>query len=803
LKGRKLDDLLNEFVAETRDTLETLAGQLVVWEKNPHDQQLIDSVFRFVHTVKGSCGFLDLPRLLRLSHAAEDVMSAAREGALVASTGLVSAVLAVIDQITLLTDAIETGQPVIDIDQSLIATVQMFLVDHPGGAEVSVTEADLMIDAKAERPKSAKSRSVRVSLTLLDQLMNGISDLVLARNELSRQSRVAKQDNNFAQSFGRLSGTVTELRDCVSMMRMQSIERLFSALPRQIRDIGVELGKDVELQIHGSDVEVDRDMVDMLRDPLIHIIRNAMDHGIEPVEERLELGKPGKGNIRVTARQSGNQILIEVADDGRGIDLDRLYRKAIDSAVITEIQWMEMSQKERFALICHPGLSTARAISNISGRGVGMDIVANNVRAVGGAIDLESVEGQGLKITLRMPLTLSIIAGLLVRVGCQQFGISRNSVIEMISSTNPNVRLETVAGKDIAIIRELPRPYARLDKVLGLEDTVQEISASRTLIVIRPAEGADFVLEVDAVIDTEELVVRPGAPAIMASGLYSGTALPDNGRPILLLDASGLASAISPGAVDANRRDHDNISDAGDAGDVDIGLPVLLFQNLAGQLAAIRLSVISRTEDIDAEEVRELGGEICATIDGAIFTVHGLQEKCPERRLNALRLGDGQSEILLAVRDVIDIVTVKGELRPASDSHRCEGIFVHDGAPVELLNPFQFFAAGNRTGIDRNGNPDCFIDWPETDNWARNILAPMLGAAGYLVSFDKDEMQDARLVIRKEALQQVLEAKSETESVILLREHRSPTNTNEASIYRYNSVGLLDAIEKRLVANGN
>ena len=519
-----MDDLLEEFIAETRDTLEILSGQLVQWERTPDEHMLIDSVFRFVHTVKGSCGFLDLPRLLRLSHAAEDLLSSAREGTVQVSAGLVTAVLAVIDQIAALVEALESGQAVQDVDADLIEAMLAYIpeVNEPPANGLRTTPSKLAdeyhehIDVVTGKPKT---RSVRISLHLLDKLMSGVSDMVLARNEVSRQLRKTGVNSDLDHSFGRLSSSVADMRDAVSFMRMQNIDRLFSSLPRILRDIAVELDKEIELSIEGSEVEVDREMVEALRDPLTHIIRNAADHGIEDPATRRLAGKASVGRIKIVARQSGNQILVEISDDGRGIDLDKLASKAIAAQLVTAAAWQKLGEKAQLAMIFTPGLSTADQVSTISGRGVGMDVVRNNILAVGGSIELENFSGIGLKMTLRLPLTLSIIAGISVRAGDQIFGISRNSVVEILSTSSKNVKIENIGSKQIACVRERRMPYAKLETILDIADGPEILGASRTLVVMRPAIGSAYVLDVASVIDNEELVVRPGAPLIMATGL--------------------------------------------------------------------------------------------------------------------------------------------------------------------------------------------------------------------------------------------------------------------------------------------
>ena len=311
-----MDDLLQEFIAETRETLEALSGEIVAWEAQPEDRARLDAIFRFVHTVKGSCGFLDLPRLARLSHAAEDVLAAVRSGERTPNAPLVTAVLAIVDRIGEIVEAIDAGTGLDDSGEEALITAL------DAGAEAAAPVAQ-----QAPSSQRVANRSVRLSTDLLDRMMSGMSDMVLARNELARRMRDGHVDPAIEGALDRLSLTVAEMRDTVTRTRMQKVDALFSALPRMVRDTASEVGKSVQLVIEGADVELDREMIEMMRDPLVHIIRNSIDHGIESAGERRAAGKREVGRLVVCARQSGNQIIIEIADDGRGIDTDRLVRK--------------------------------------------------------------------------------------------------------------------------------------------------------------------------------------------------------------------------------------------------------------------------------------------------------------------------------------------------------------------------------------------------------------------------------------------------------------------------------------------
>ncbi len=788
-----MDDLLEEFIAETRETLEFLSVQLVQWERTPQDRSLVDSAFRFVHTVKGSCGFLDLPRLLKLSHAAEDLLSGARDGHISATPELVSAVLAVIDKIADITNALESGAPVYDNDEQLIAAILAFLPKGSKQAQDGPASAPIgaMMDYKDVTFES-KNRSVRVSLQLLDTLMSGVSDMVLARNEVSRQMRKHEANTELDHAFVKLSSSVAEIRDAIGLMRMQPIERLFSSLPRLMRDICHELGKEIDLSISGSEVDVDREMVEALRDPLTHILRNAADHGIENALDRISAGKSAVGKISINARQSGNQILIEVSDDGRGINLDRLRAKAISSGICDEAAWSHMAHSDRLATIFLPGISTAESITAISGRGVGMDIVRTNLQSVGGTIDVENLPGKGVTLTMRLPLTLSIIAGLSVRAGDQIFGVARSSVIEILSISNSNVEIEDVAGKKIANVRGRRFPYGNIEDILNISKVSSD--TSRILIIINPAVGGHFALEVAAVLDNEELVIKPGAPLVMGTGLYSGTSLPDNGRPMLLLDASGLAAEIGADAqsfVAYNKADiaskTENIDDQASA---------ILFVAKDGEKRAIRLAVIDRLEDIAVSNIKFVGGKLRANIDGDLIEIFNLEEVPATGFVHMLRLTDGETCKYLAVDRVLDVFCMSSEIIPSAHPNIHEGIVHVDGEPIELLNIFQFFELETASSTIGERRPLCYIACHPQDHWERNILEPLLAASGYEVSFDEVDRPAAHVVIGRDDDQSG--SAVDDHRVLRLRHESYVSRDKLPSIYRYDRIGLISAIEDKL-----
>ena len=537
-------------------------------------------------------------------------------------------------------------------------------------------------------------------------------------------------------------------------------------------------------------------MVEILRDPLTHLLRNAADHGIESAEERLTAGKNPIGQIKVAARQSGNQILVEISDDGRGIDLERLRTKVVAAKLVTPAEWQQLPEKAQLDMIFRPGLSTAESVSAISGRGVGMDVVCTNLQTIGGTIELENAPGFGLKMTLRLPLTLSIIAGLSIRVGNQIFGITRSSVVEILSITNKNVEIEELGGTQIARIRGDRMPYAMIESVLGIEQTVEKGDTSRTLIVIRPAVGSIFALDVASVIDNEELVVKPGAPLVMATGLYAGTSLPDNGKPMLLLDSSGLAAKIGVSEqhqfyVNQADRLNDNTSILANQ------LSALLFIAKDGIKRAIRLSVIDRMEDVSAQSIKFVGGKLRASVEGQLIEVFGIETAPDSGNIQMLRLSDGQSAKYLAVEEVLDIFSITGEIVLSAQPDLHEGIVNAYGDNIELINVFQYFEAKDEVRNTHKIKPLCYVHCDGDDLWETRILQPLLSASGYEVSFNPNDLDRAEIVLSRELSPEADNANHDSR-ILRLRESSFAPQNMGPSIYRYDRIGLISAIEDKL-----
>ena len=770
-----MDDLISEFIAECREMLEALGGEIVAWEASPDDRSRLDSIFRFVHTVKGNCGFFDFPRLEALSHAAEDALAEVRAGRRNADPVLVSAVLGIIDKIAEMIAALDAGEelPAGD-DSALIQALQERSEAPAATAAATVTEA---------QSRAVAPRTIRLSVELLDRLMSGVSDMVLARNELARRLRETTSEVAVDGAFERLSSIIAEMRDAITRTRMQRIENLFVALPRMVRDLSAELNKQVLVDIEGGDVELDREMIEMIRDPLTHIIRNAVDHGIETPAERLKSGKREIGMLSVSARQSGNQILIDIHDDGRGINGKKLVEKAVAAGVIEKSDAADLSQREQLALIFEAGLSTAKAVTAISGRGVGMDVVRSNIERIGGIVEVDSTVGVGTRMTLRVPLTLTIIPALTVSVAGQSFAIPRSAIDEIVRANGESVTLEKLGGAGVATIRGRRVPEIALSDVLGLESDIPE--QDRSLVVLRPAGADVYALAVDRIHDHEELVVKPAAPAIMATGLYAGTTLADDGSPILLFDPAGIAQV---GGVKLESHDRAaRIADTPTAA-VEADTPVLLFIGLDGARRAMRLAVVDRIEEVPSAAIRPGAGQLRVQLGEAILPLAGVHGELSTEKVRLFRLNDGTCEIGYAFREVIDLSAIANEIIPAEHPGEISAVTLVAGEPAELVDPHWLFSTFLTASERMPLQPVCRI--PADDPWMQNMLRPIVEAAGYRVVSEADEFEVDLAILSDLSADDAAAART-----IRLRAEPDPASGKDTSIYRYDRATLLTALK--------
>jgi two-component system chemotaxis sensor kinase CheA len=726
------------------------------------------------------------------------VLSEIRAGKRSADPATVNAVLGIMDRIGELAEAVADGAALPSENDDFLIGALRAQAGHLDQREVAVEAEPAIAPAPAARQGGAQTgpRTIRLPLSLIDQLMNGVSDMVLARNELSRKLRERTADPELDNVFERLSTCVADMRDVISKTRMQRVDRLFAAIPRMVRDLGRDLGKRIDLTLEGGDVEMDREMVEMVVDPLTHIVRNSIDHGIETPERRRAAGKPETGSLRLEARQSGNQIVIAITDDGTGIDTAKLVDKAIAAGRLAPDAASRLSEAEKLDLIFQPGLSTAQQVTAISGRGVGMDVVRANVERIGGVIALDNHPGQGLTITLRVPLTLTIIPGLIIRAGGQHFAIPRSAVVEILHDNNDTLQISDLAGAKIATIRSVRHSMIDLEDVLGMEKPAQ--IGPRAIMVVRSATGVPFAIGVSAVDNHEELVIRPASPLVMATGVYAGMTLPDNGRPMLLLDAAGLASAARlPDVADDRAARHAEERAAAEPG-VEM-VAALRFEELSGERRLLKLSLIERVEDIDARLFGRSGGQAFVRLDGRLVPVANGLSQFDRDKVSALRLRDDRREACYPVAAVLDIVQMPLVPDMVAMHGMLSGVAVIEGEHLEVINPFALFAGLPEGAIVERTRGRCLLADAE-DGWTREILAPLLRQAGHdvVLGLPGDSAVDPADVVLCADPDAAQAAEIMGCRVVQLRASPRPVSPQEdGSIYRYDQAALMAAIAGR------
>lgn len=727
-----MDELLVDFLTETAENIGVVDNEIVRWERNPNDRSVLDNIFRLVHTIKGTCGFLNLPRLEALAHAGENVLGRVRDGKLTVSAPVVSEVLASLDGIKSILRVLEaTGREPEGDDATLIARLERVAAGEASGADPTAWASPEGESASVRAPQN-----IRVSVELLEQLMTTVSELVLTRNQLLQIARRAGEGDAYAVALQRLSQCVSELQDGVMRTRMQPISNAWGALPRMVRNLALELGKKIELEMIGGETELDRQLLELVKDPLAHMVRNAADHGIEEPKVRTAAGKREVGRIRLNAFQEGGHIVIELTDDGRGLDTERLKAKALDAGLLREREAAELPTVQAAKLIFHPGLTTAEAVTAVSGRGVGMDVVKANIEKIGGTIEVDSVPGQGARFVLRIPLTLAIIPALIVAAGGERFAVPQIAVRELVGAgCDGENRIEHVHDATVLRLRDRLLPVVSLAALLGLPES----DAEERFVVVAQAGSSSFGIVVDDVFDTEEIVVKPVAPVLGGVPVYSGNAILGDGRVIMILDVNGIA-ALGVGDVgrDHNRPEVESPIEADGSADRD---SMLVFRAGSPHPKAVPLSLVARLEEIDVAAIEWSEDRPVVQYRGdvmSILTVDGAGRLKSKGRQPTLVFHDGDRSVGLAVDEVVDIVEDAVDIRLSGEVGGRLGTAVIGGKVTEILDVGHYLTLGLRQAIRPVTAHDpaqrASILVVDDSAFFRNMLRPLLAAAGYDVT---------------------------------------------------------------------
>ena len=739
-----MDELLTEFLAETAESLAALDDALLKLEREPDDAAQLADVFRLVHTIKGTCGFLALPRLERVAHAAENVLGAVRDGEMQATPSLITVVLEALDRIKLILAGIAAAgtEPVGD-DAALIAGLAAAKAAPPapdmrpvGQAvpEAAVPEA-VVPEAVGAEPAS---HSIRVSVNVLESLMVLVSELVLTRNQLMQLAR-GESDSRYAAPLQRLSHLTSDLQEGVMRTRMQPIRHAWSKLPRMVRDLSAELGKRIELVMLGEDTELDRQVLELIRDPLTHMVRNSADHGLEHQAARLAAGKPATGTITLNSFHEGGHIVIQVQDDGAGLPTARIRERALAQGLATAAELAAMSERQIQRFIFHPGLSTAQAVTAVSGRGVGMDVVKTNIQRIGGSVDLRSAAGQGTVFTVKIPLTLAIISALVVEAGGQRFALPQTCIAELVrveregAPAEGSLVMERLDGAPVLRLRHRLLPLVPLRDLLGLPPGSAAPEEALT-VVVAMLGGLTLGLVVDQVFDTEEIVVKPLSPLLRHIGLFSGNTILGDGSVIMILDPNGVGRAVSTAVPPAS--DHQpeaKLMAAERPGDQTAMLLVRLAH--AGTPVAVPLGLVARIESIAVAEIDHGGGRHVMQYRGQLMPLINIERHAPQGSVPVLVFSDRGRSVGLMVAEIVDVVEDQLAIELAAGRPGFLGTALIAGRVTNVLDTGHWLQqCANDWFTDAQGTDQQTLLVVEDSAFFRQLLVPTLSACGYSVT---------------------------------------------------------------------
>ena len=712
--GQMDDSIIQEFLVESHEGLGQMEGDLVALERAPADSKRIASVFRAIHTIKGTCGFFGFTRLEAVSHAGENLLSRLRAGEIAFTPEIASVLLALVDVIRRILNEIErTREEGAGDDSSLIAELTRLQEDPSDtpAADAAPESSPESGVGDAAQPGITET-NVRVDVHLLDLLMNLVGELVLARNQMLQHVGAQNLDS-LPATTQRLNLVTTELQEGIMRTRMQPVASLCNKLPRLVRDVSASCGKQVRLEMEGIDTELDRTIIEAIRDPLTHLVRNAVDHGIEDPETRLSRGKPAEGRLLVRAYHEGGKVILEVSDDGGGLSVQRIRDKALRAGLVSPEREARMTDRDWMNLVFLAGFSTADQVTSVSGRGVGMDVVRTNVERVGGTIDLDSAPAAGTTVRIRIPLTLAIIPALVVAVGHERYAIPQVNLIELLRADGGDGDGTIVRVYDAPVYRyrDTLLPLVFLHDVLGVgARAAREIVASKRPsrhIVVLHADGVTFGLVVDEILSSQEIVVKPLAEALKQAAVFSGATILGDGRVALILDAPGLARQAGVAATAQSARPAPAPEETSETGE---RRTWVLFRVRDDWRVAVPLEGVARLEEIPRSSIERVGDRDVAQYRGGILPLArlvDLLEPNAERRVGA---DDGVTAPLqvvvhesrsgrvgLVVDEILEIVEERLALEPVRGRKGVRGSAVIRGKVTDLIDlPTLLEGAGAR-----------------------------------------------------------------------------------------------------------
>ncbi|MFO0865161.1 MAG: chemotaxis protein CheW [Gemmataceae bacterium] len=680
-----MNEIVREFLLETQENLAQLDLDLVKLEKEPTERETLSRVFRTLHTVKGTAGFLGLMKLQSVAHSAENLLSRLRSGEMTFNPLIATALLSAVDAVRRMLECVERTEKDGDEDYSvqihaLEALVRMprsetpaaeilkpapisrqpvhaeertFLAGADGlnalhalhsDSDAPPAEAARSFLGKRSAPKASahsvvgasnsgtpgvSDTAIRVDVGVLDKLMTLVGELVLARNQIMQFSS-SQEESAYLNTVQRLNLLTSELQSSVMKTRMQPIGNAWAKFPRLVRDLSLACGKQVRLEMEGRETELDRTILEAIRDPLTHLVRNAIDHGLETPAERTSKGKPGEGRLSLHAFHEGGQVVLRISDDGAGIDPKRVRDKAVGAKLLTHEQAAKLSERELLRLIFLPGFSTTDRVTQFSGRGVGMDVVRTNIERIGGSVDVESQWGRGVTVTMKIPLTLAIIPALTVAAGGDRYAIPQVSLLELVRiDCQRQDGIEYVHGAPVHRLRGNLLPLVRLDEQLGLQRNAAE---SDVYIVVLQAEDRQFGLIVDEIHDTQEIVVKPLQKQLKTLHVFSGATIMGNGEVALILDVVALAQRSR---VLLGKHDSSIVESQTRLPSAEEHPAMLLCEWKRGRRIGIPVSSVSRLEEFARSTLERVGSGKVVQYRGDVLPLVDLAQTLGGRETSA------------------------------------------------------------------------------------------------------------------------------------------------------------------------
>lgn len=755
-----MDDLISEFITETTENIAVLDLELVKLEQNPQDDAILGNIFRIVHTIKGTCGFLGLPRLEAVAHASENVLGKIRDKVLVATPQAVTLILESLDNIKGLIDHLSNhGAEAEGDDADLIARLNYYaetgevqgsaaviplvsnghdtrsqaLPDFDRDDEPTVAPQNAAVASPKQGESASANQSIRVNLDVLENLMQTVSELVLTRNQLMQIMRT-RDDKELMAPLQHLNHITSELQEGIMKTRMQPIGNAWSKFPRLIRDLSHDLGKKIELKMIGEETELDRQLLEVIKDPLTHMVRNSCDHGLETPEERRASGKSEMGTVTLSAYHEGGHIIIKITDDGRGINLEKVKQKAVSNGLATEAALAGMSDKQIAQFIFHAGFSTAEKVTAVSGRGVGMDVVRTNIESIGGAIELESTWGKGSQVIVKIPLTLAIVSVLLVEASGQKFAIPQINVLELVRvAPNTALSMETINNALVLRLRGELLPLIVLSEILGHPVDRTVVVGKSSYIAVCNVGNRHFGIVVDHVFDTEEIVVKPVSNMLKEINVYAGNTILGDGSVIMILDPTGVANRI--GAVDTG----EVVTAVKDTKELSDKTGFLLFSMSKGAPKAVPLELVSRLEEIDVKAIEVSGDTPVVQYRGGLMCLTTLEnEPIPDTgMMDVIVFNYDRKLVGLIVKEIMDITHETFTIKLTTKESRQAGYLgnmVIAGKTTDIVDVGSLFSGLSDIEKPAIANGDGKVLFVEDSPFFRSMTVPFLSDAGYKVT---------------------------------------------------------------------